>query len=503
MKGRKKELKQFKTLVALVLAAMMIVGMMSMALAQTVGTASSGTGSITIKNASKGEKYGVVKLFDATVGANGAINYTGTIPAELSEYFTADTAGNISKAAGKTDEQIVAAVQVWAAKQTFSETESDGTALTFAGLSYGYYVVKSSQGTVITVDSTNPNADIYDKNSKEITVEKKVGKESYSIGDTITYTATFDTVNYIGAGENAKQVINYEIQDTLPEFLTDVTVTGITVGGTAIATQQFTNKKINIPWATEVTGSNPKTYTSLYANGAKLVITYTAKLTSVTNINTADTNTVSLHPTTWNGTTEEKPWDDKWQDDAVIKTYAVALKKTDGTNPLPGAQFTITGLTVSGSAGEYTVVSYDPDSTAQSAVLDTDANGKLYILGLASDVKLTVTEYKQPDGYNKLTDPITDVAPQLLTTKIYKASGTIKYDAKGNVIASEATATTTETVTKNLTDLDAKAVEVKNTKGTELPSTGGIGTTIFYIAGIVMVLGAAAVIIARRKAEQN
>ena len=38
---------------------------------------------------------------------------------------------------------------------------------------------------------------------------------------------------------------------------------------------------------------------------------------------------------------------------------------------------------------------------------------------------------------------------------------------------------------------------------TVLPSTGGIGTTIFYIAGIVLVLGAAAIIIARRKAEQQ
>ncbi len=45
--------------------------------------------------------------------------------------------------------------------------------------------------------------------------------------------------------------------------------------------------------------------------------------------------------------------------------------------------------------------------------------------------------------------------------------------------------------------------KIKNTQGLALPSTGGIGTTIFYVAGIVLVLGAAAIIIARRKAEQN
>ena len=464
-------------------------------MAQTEGTASAGTGSITINNAAKGETYSVVKLFDATVGSEGAISYTGNIPESLKEYFTKDSAGNISRAAGKTDDDIIAAVQAWAKDQTATSTaESDGSALTFAGLAYGYYAIKSSQGATITIDSTNPDAEVYDKNSKTITVKKTVDKESYSIGDTITYTASFDTVNWLGEAPNSKIVTKYVISDTLPEFLSDVKVTGITVDGTAIATQQFdSEKKITIPW---VTGTAPD-YTSLYKNGAKLVITYTAKLTSVTNINTADTNTVTIQPYVYD--TTEKPWEEKWQDDSEIKTYAAALKKTDGTNPLPGAQFTIKGLTVSGSAGEYTVVSYNPaDNAPESTVLDTDANGKLYILGLASDVKLTVTEYKAPDGYNKLTQPV-EVIPQLLTTKIYKASGSIKYDAKGNVIESSATATTTETVSKNLTDLDASAVEVVNNKGTELPSTGGMGTTWLYIIGVILLAGAGILLVTRRR----
>ena len=59
-------------------------------MAQTVGTATDGTGSITINNAAKGETYGVMKLFDATVGEGGAISYTGTIPDSLSAFFTKD-----------------------------------------------------------------------------------------------------------------------------------------------------------------------------------------------------------------------------------------------------------------------------------------------------------------------------------------------------------------------------------------------------------------------------
>ncbi len=62
--------------------------------------------------------------------------------------------------------------------------------------------------------------------------------------------------------------------------------------------------------------------------------------------------------------------------------------------------------------------------------------------------------------------------------------------------------TTNDNTIFTATNLEQEATVVNNA-GSELPSTGGIGTTIFYVAGIVLVLGAAAIIIARRKAEQN
>ena len=47
----------------------------------------------------------------------------------------------------------------------------------------------------------------------------------------------------------------------------------------------------------------------------------------------------------------------------------------------------------------------------------------------------------------------------------------------------------------------AVEITVENKAGAELPSTGGIGTTIFYIIGGLLVVGAAVVLIARRKAR--
>lgn len=505
---------------------------LSTAFAQTEAySGSDGDGAkITIANASKGETYKVVKLFDATVSSDGtkiAYQSTAAIPSTLTNFFEKDSENNvtlkrIADSNGKNPgddgyvdtfytltETDFATIKTWADGQTATASaQSDGTALEFTGLPYGYYIVVSSQGATVTVNSTKPNATIYDKNTTTITAKKTVEKDSYSIGDTVKYTSEFETTNYGGSGSTSKQVIQYVISDTLPEFLSNVRVTKLTIGGTdykvSEAYPQFdSNKKITIPWATEDAGSNPKTFTNIYANGAKIVLEYEAVLTSTVNFNTDNKNVVSIQPFTAKDDGTHEPYDEPISAHDEIKTYAAALKKTDGSNPLPGATFTIKGLTVTGSDGIYTVVSYDPSSDTQSAELATDANGKLYVLGLASGVDLTVTEYKAPDGYNKLTAPKSGMTAQLLTEKVYNMTGTIYYDADGNVVKTTTT-TTSETITdNNLDDLDAAALEIVNQQGTELPSTGGIGTTLFYVVGIVLVLGAAAVIIARRKAEQE
>jgi fimbrial isopeptide formation D2 family protein/LPXTG-motif cell wall-anchored protein len=526
-------MKHIRKAISIIIAMFMCLTMGNVALAQTVGTSANNKGSITINNAAKGETYSVVKVFgatltdDATASSDATgIAYTGVIPEELKDYFKNDSTGNIirtTEVSEENDKALISAIQNWAANQTpTASVESDGTTLTFTGLDYGLYAVISTQGTTVTIDSLKPNATINDKNKKDIVVNKTVGKDSYSIGDTINYTATFDTVNYYGSGENAKQVIKYTITDTLPAFLTDVVIDSITItkkDGTTtdpngtINITSFTDGSIVIDWADEVTpATNPKTYINKYDNGAKIIVEYHGTLTSNSNINAANTNTVKIQPTVVNpdGTTE-KPWDDSWQKDAVIYTYGAALKKTDeNSSPLAGAEFTVAGLVVEAvknadnteEPGVYRVVSYDSNSTTPSAAMKTNADGKLYIIGLAKNAKLAVTETKAPDGYNKLTDPV-ELSAQVLTKTIYETSGTRYYDAKGNLVSESASEKTTEEVEKNYTELDAAAAIVVNNKGTELPSTGGIGTTIFYIVGGVMVAGAVVFLLTKRRMAGN
>ena len=325
-------MKHMRKLLAMVLAVMMVMSLATTAFAQTENVGN-GNGSITIKNPSKGETYGLIKLFDATVSAdNKSIAYTGTIPAELASVFVKDTAGNIMVADGVSKEDVISAVQSWAEKQTFqNEIVSDGTELTFSNLQYGYYVVESSQGTVVTIDSTMPNAEIYDKNTSKVTPPvKAVDDDNVKIGDTVTYTVEFNTANYDEDGK----IISYTIHDTLPEFLSNVAVTSITVDGTAInPVPQFNNKQIVIDWVNDQ-GNH------LYRNGAKIVITYTATVTDEAAIDGAgNTNEVSL---TWNNTdgpvTPDDP--DQYKDSVTIYTYALALKKVNNEgNALSGATF--------------------------------------------------------------------------------------------------------------------------------------------------------------------
>ena len=503
-----------KKLASLLLAMVLVLAMAVPAMATEVATGKGGNASITIANASKGITYKVYKLFDASVtGDNdGSIVYTGTIPDSLTIYFTevngyivaTDAAKNTS---GDLSAEAIAAMTEWAKTATVTATgEGQGDALVFTGLEYGYYVITTTQGTAISVDSTNPNVTIYDKNSTEPDITKSVNDADVDIGQTVTYTATATTSNYLGEGSAAKKVTKYEITDTLPEFLKDVKVTSITIGGAAYTVNgevpQFANVdddaelEIIIPWV-NADGD------SLYANGAEIVVTYTATVTdkAVVDGTTGNINVVTLKAYVEDGDDEDDkddPWDKTWSDDEVIFTYAGALQKVDeNKKPLAGAKFAALGLTVEKvSDGVYRVVSYDPTSTVYGNEMETDAQGQLVILGLSSDSKLTVKETVAPAGYNILVNTTT-ITPVKTGEEIKATAQTIYYDANGNVTATE-TSTKYEKTTYNV-NLLKTAIVVVNQAGTELPETGGMGTTMLYVGGGILVLGAVILLITRKR----
>ena len=482
-------MKKMKKIFALLIAMVMVLGMSTVAFAQTAGTGTEAT--ITIKNASKGETYKAVKLFDATVTGEegGSIAYQGTIPSALSDYFEQDTAGNISLKDDVDEDDLFEALASYAETASGIEVESDGSVLTF-NVDYGYYIVTTSQGDqAITVTSTNPNAEIVDKNyTTPIIPEdggKKIEDDNVGIGETITYTITFQASNFIGSGEDAVRVGSYTIEDTLPDFLDDVTVTSIIVndGEDHDVTAQFIGKKIVIDWYDD------EAEASLYKNNATITITYTAVVTDDAAIaGEGNKNEVTI---TAQDIDDEDIDDVELTTEETVYTYAIVVQKVnDDGEPLKGATFSFP-VAVASEKDENGYYVADYSATTQTASLTTPDDGVIVIKGVKAG-DYTVTETAAPEGYNALTSPITVTAEKLTGTT---TSTTTYLDADGNV-----TDEVTETaVTYTNNNLAASVQPVVNKTGSVLPSTGGIGTTIFYIIGATLVIGAGVVLVTRRR----
>ena len=500
-------MKHARKLTSLLLALVMV-----FALAVTVAadgtTGTTGTGSITISNAAKGETYTIYKLFDATVNADGSsIAYTGEIPASLNTYFTADKNGYISATEAAKDganmsDGLRTALTAWTATAPATATAvSDGSALTFNELAYGYYVVTTTQGnSVISVDSTMPRVTIVDKNSsapKDLT--KAASSEDVSIGDTVTYTVRFKTSNYYGAGTDAKKIVSYTIEDTLPEFLSNVTVTSIIVDNDgdstttkdqADVTAQFADKKIVIDWYDE---ANSK---FLHDNGATVTITYTAVVTDKAAIDGAgNTNKVAV---TWTTEGDEPPVPVPLKKQETIFTYAIALKKVNNKGvALPGAvfEFPFYVKSTADANGAYIYAGTTAGAGLTNQITTPDS-GVIVVKGVKSG-SYEITEVTAPAGYNKLTAPVTVQAVKTSSTSTHT---TVYLDKDGNVV--DETAKVTE-VKVDIDNIAATAVVVVNKAGTELPSTGGMGTTVFYVLGAVLVVGAGVLLVTKKRMSQS
>ena len=259
----------------------------------------------------------------------------------------------------------------------------------------------------------------------------------------------------------------------------------------ATVTAQFdTNKKIVIDWYDE---ANSK---FLYNNGATVTITYTAKVTEKAAIDgNGNTNKITVTWTTKNGT---EPGPGELKQEETIYTYAIALKKVDNKGKtLPGAVFEFpfyVQLTPDAN-GAYIYAGTEAGEGLTNKIT-TPENGVIIVKGVKSD-SYKITEVTAPAGYNKLTAPVTVEAVQTNSTTTHT---TVYLDKDGNVV--DETAKVTE-VKVDIDTIAATAVVVVNKAGTELPSTGGMGTTIFYVLGAVLVVGAGVLLVTKKRMSQS
>ena len=511
-------MKKVRKLICLALA-------MVMALAMCVTVYAAGEtnvnpkGSITVTKASKGETYTLVKLFDATYNTGyDAIVYKllsvdGSVPDGLGDYFEVYQQGGINYVKAKAAAQVsesdktlsegaVKAITSWAKglaeddAHFVTKVKAEGNTLTFSNLDPGYYVVisrsTSTVGGVVSVNSlAGLTQEIADKTTSDdpgftgTNAGKKInGKDvdTVAVGESVTYTVTYKTVNWMykeGKLANEKKVTKYVVEDTLPDFLDDVTVTDVTVEGTSIketgnieGLNTFgENGKFTIPWVDN--NGNHR-----YNNNVDLVITYTATVNK--NILNSDKesvdhkNEITIKPYS----VDEDLSDDDDKSDADVYTCKIVVQKyaakadgttADNSKPLANAKFILARKNpeddtrfeyakIDDSTG---VVAWDSDKT-KATTITTESNGEATFVGLKNGTYY-LEETEAPVGYNKLNE-------------------------SKEVIVSEAA---TENITQSAT--------VVNKTGTQLPSTGGIGTTIFYVVGAILVIGAGILLVAKKR----
>lgn len=439
-----------------------------------------------------------------------------------------DAAYTYVKNLGKTNDQAVSdfakKAAAWAADDSHSITGTPSRGATgsgdpatytakVTGLAYGYYLVIPQTGSTpsteapykgrgtdaMLVNVNNAQGATQELKSVYPTLTKQVENESGAdstpgdhasaqVGDTLTFTLT-STVPDMSEYDS----YTFKFHDTLSTGLTFTPGSvEVYVNGTKLENTGNADFTVTEPTGTDG-GDLTVTMNDFKANhqgdaGKEIKVVYKATLNknAVTdNVTDATTNDAHLEysndPST-GGTGHTN------HDKVYVYDFEFTLNKTDGTNPLEDAHFTLKDsatpatainlvLVQAGDAKDpaiYRVAEEGESNTTTDVV--TPASGKIIFRGLeAGTYKLTETA--APEGYNKVTEDIT-----VTISATYNTDGTL------------------ESWTVN-TDGATHAVEVVNHAGALLPSTGGMGTVIFTVVGVAIVVCGAVWYVRRSKAN--
>lgn len=437
----------------------------------TVALAAGETGKITINNAVKGETYTVYKMlnFAPTADASGDKGIY-TIADGWEAFFTTGAGktyfeiadnGSVTKT-NDPDAELAAAAVAYGKTATggFSESkDAEGTSVEFAGLSLGYYAVDTSVGAICSLTNTNSEETLIEKNSTP-TLEKKivegdklVDANNVAIGDNVDYQIT------VTVGEG---LTDYVVKDTMSDGLTYNKDAKVYVDGKEVTTGFTVATTAN---GFTVTFDND--YIATLEKSEEIVIKFSAKLNNGATVgSTGNPNTAVLEYK------NESEVETTPVDTVITYTTKLVIDKIDGDTkvPLKGAGFT---LYKKNAEGAYVVVK-------EIAAGETTE----FIWTGLSEGDYKLSETTTPAGYNTIKDiefTITCAEPETVAAATDKAAWSDDSD-----VISDTTEGTFEG-------------EIENKTGSLLPETGGIGTTIFYVVGLALMLGAAILLITKKR----
>lgn len=494
-------MKRFRKLLSLVLTVIMVLAM----------AAPTYAGTITIGNAVNGQTYNAYKIFDVVVEGEGdnatyayRIDSTSDWFSVIQSYLEDEGNGEfeLRQVGGTTVYNVI-----WT-ESSFTQADAadlavylnanktgkdvDATATAASGTASiqtteaGYYFVDSSMGALCALNTVNDTQTINEKNAAP-EVEKKIledGNEqseiSKKVGDKVDFQIT------ITAGGKADTT--YVLHDSMSDGLTfDVnTPIQVEVNQTAVNTGYYTISREGHTCTSDPQIENctfeitfDQTYTSSLEKDTEIVVTYSAIINedAIEDVNLdgsmSETNKVTLQY----GNSFTVDSDDT---QVVVNLYQFDIVKTDTNKALlNGAEFALyEGENhidlVKVSNGNVNV--YRPateDDKIEGFVSAPIEAGIAKIIGL-ENTTYRLVETKAPQGYNILNDSV--------EVSLSAGSNTTEFTGEGFYAETDG------------------GVWVENSVGVLLPGTGGIGTTVFYAAGIILMAGAVFFVVRRKRA---
>lgn len=468
-------MKFTKKLMSMLVALIMVFTLATPAFAAMEGTLEGG--SISITNAVDGQTYSAYQILylesynkDAGTYAYKANSAWKAWLETQKGYVTIDDQGYVTWVKGANVDEFAKLAQEKLSGKTADKTATaaDGTA-TLSGLNLGYYLVDTTLGTLCSLDTTNPTVAMKEKNEAP-TITKDVQEDSNNTWGDKNDADINQTVNFKATVTVKKGAENYTVHDTMSAGLTYKGVTAVKIGDADVAADNYTVSESDTcdgGCTFEVAFKNE--YISTLAVGTEIVIEYSATLNenavvglpgndNKVYLKYGDANKLSSTPV-------DKTTTFTW-DMGVLK-----YGNNDETKVLKDAKFVLLNSDKSkvakitdGKLVRWDAVTDDMDLTPYELVTGDD--GKITIKGLDAD-KYYLRETQAPAGYNKL-------------------SADVKVTVTGIVDGTHT----------------AVVAKINNQSGTVLPSTGGIGTTLFYIVGGIMVVGAVVALITKKRMEE-
>ena len=478
---------KMKKIASLLLVLATVLTMTVTAFAAQEGTLNGG--SITINDAVPGETYNIYQLLylESYNAETNAYSYKAnsawkTWLETQTAYISFNEEGYVTWVEGAEAAAFAKLAQAQAATMT-----ADGTAVApaavedaaystvkFDDLKLGYYLVDTSLGALCSLDTTNPDVIMEEKNEVP-TIDKQVKEDSDNTWGDENTAQIGDTVEFKTTIHAKKGAQNYVLHDEMSD--------GLTLNPDSISVAAGANTLVKGTDYTVVTSGLAdncdfhivfaQAFLDSISTDTDIVVTYTAVLNEKAVISTdANTNKTKLNY----GDKSETQWDE-------TKTYTFKLdivKTNSEKKLLTGAKFELYDAQTGGNkialvkeAERVYRVATDAEKNAEGFVSAVIEAGIVTIKGLDANTTYWLEEIEAPAGFNKLAERVKVEIGNANLSTTFTGSGAYE-DTMGGV-------------------------QITNKSGTELPSTGGTGTTIFYVLGSILVVAAGVLLVTKKR----